>query len=78
MSITFKVDLSNSKAKAFLEYIKTLDFVKVIESKDYELSQNQKNAIDKGIESLNKGYKIPNAKVMSQFREQYPEYFTEE
>ncbi len=41
MSITFKIDLSNSKAQAFLEYIKTLDFVRVIESKDYELSQNQ-------------------------------------
>ena len=75
MSITFKVDLSN--LKAILENIKTLDFLKVIESKDYELSQNQKKAIDLGIESLNKGYKIPNAKVMSPFIEPYPEYFTE-
>jgi hypothetical protein len=75
MSITFKVDLSN--LKAILEYIKTLDFLKVIECKDYELSQNQKKAIDLGIESLNKGYKIPNSKVMSLFREPYPKYFTE-
>ncbi len=37
-----------------------------------------KKAIDKGIGSLHKGYKIPNAAVMSPFREQYPEYFAEE
>lgn len=75
MSITFKIDLSNSKAKEFLKYIKTLDFVTVIDEKDIELSQEQKKAIDKGIDSLDKGYKIPHAKVIHQFREQYPEYF---
>lgn len=76
MSITFKIDLSNSKALAFLEFIKTLEFVKVLETENQELTYQQKQAIDQGIQSLDEGKRISHSKVINQFKEQYPEYFT--
>lgn len=42
MSFTFRInDISNPKAKAFLEYIKTLDFVIIDSSKEYLLTEEQ-------------------------------------
>jgi hypothetical protein len=42
MAYTFHIDdISNPNAKAFLEYIKTLDFIRTEEEPDFVLSQQQ-------------------------------------
>lgn len=46
MIYTFRIDDSSEKAKAFLRYIKSLDFVQV-EDKDIVLSEKQKKELDK-------------------------------
>lgn len=51
MPITFQInDLSNPKAKAFLEFLKTLDFVTI--SKEFEYpTMSEKEIIDQAIVS---------------------------
>jgi hypothetical protein len=58
---TIQIDDTNSKAKALLEYLKTLDFVKLTDNSDWydELSQTNKNSILQGLDN------IRNSKVQS-------------
>ncbi len=76
MTLSINIDTSNSKAEAFINFIKTLDFVDIYDdNENSDLSSKQKLAIDIGLESLEKGRKIPHKKVMEQFKAIYPKYF---
>jgi len=54
---TLSISENNSKALALLNYLKTLDFVSITKTTDWfeELSQEQKEAIDKGLEDIENG-----------------------
>lgn len=39
------------------------------------LTNEQKNAIDKGLISLKEGEKIPHEQVMKHFKERFPKYY---
>ena len=48
MAYTFYIDdESNPKAKAFLEYIKTLEFIRTEERSDFILSEDQLGELNK-------------------------------
>ncbi|MEO9258228.1 MAG: hypothetical protein ABI207_07595 [Crocinitomicaceae bacterium] len=68
---TLHIDDSNPKAKAFLEFIKTLDFIKEVQIDEKQI----KKAIDEGIESLEKHGGIPHEEIMSKMKNKYPRYF---
>ncbi len=54
---TLKLSENSNKAKALLNYLRTLDFIEVTKTNDWynELNSNQKASIEKGIEDLNSG-----------------------
>lgn len=55
MQHTFHIkDSSNPKAKAFLEFIKTLDFISVNESTDFDIPKWQQEITLKRMEELEK------------------------
>lgn len=57
MKFTLDIDISNNKALAFIEYIKSLDFIEISKTTDWydELNFKQKESINKGIEDLENG-----------------------
>jgi hypothetical protein len=69
----FHIDDSIPGAKPFLEFLKTLDFVKEEESP--ELSAEQSEAIEKGLKSLRKNGGTDHSKVMEHFKSKYPDFF---
>lgn len=71
MILTLRIYDSNTKAKAFLEFIKTLDFIKEVQIDEKQI----KKAIDEGIESLEEHGSIPHEEVMSKMKSKYPTYF---
>lgn len=73
MLLTVKLDMSNDKAPAFLNYIKTLEFVTVDE--EYELTDAEKNAVDEGIASLERGEKLTHEEVMHNMKKHFPSLF---
>lgn len=78
MSLTISIDTSSSKAKAFIAFVKTLDFVKINDDKDIcDFSDEQKEAIDKAIQSAEEGRVTPHEVVMERFKNSYPKYFGE-
>ncbi|MEA3495099.1 MAG: addiction module protein [Bacteroidota bacterium] len=49
MQFTINIDTSNNKAQAFIDFIKTLDFIKIGEKdsiNSFTLSDEQKNILD--------------------------------
>ena len=53
-----------------------LDKIEALLSVDtFTLSDGQKKAIDKGLESLNEGKKMQHEQVMDQIKERFPKYF---
>ncbi len=76
MSLTFSIDTSNSKAKAFIAFIRTLDFIQILDDDgDFTLSDEQKAAVDKAIQSADEGKLTPHNEVMKEFESRYPNYF---
>ena len=73
MQLTLNIDLSNAKALALLNYIRTLDFVNVEE--DAVLTTEQKKAIDIGLESLKDGKGIKHDDVMKDTKNRYHNLF---
>jgi len=73
MELIVKLDMSNAKAPALLNYIKTLDFVS-FEDK-YTLSDTEKQAVDVGIEALERGEKLKHKDVMNNMKKSYPNMF---
>ncbi len=50
MLLTLNIEINNNKAKAFIDFIKTLDFIKIKEtdnSEDFALTQEHKKILDK-------------------------------
>jgi len=54
---TLKIPENNSKALALLNYLKTLDFIEINKTVDWwdELSIENRKAINKGLDDLEKG-----------------------
>ena len=48
MILTLNIDINNNKAKAFLDFIKTLDFIKIKEDNtdDFTLTQEHIDILD--------------------------------
>lgn len=77
MSLTISIDTTSSKAKAFIAFVRTLDFIKVNDDNDISpLSDEQKKAINKAINSAENGEVTTHEKVMSRFEDRYPKYFS--
>ena len=57
MKLTLDIDTNNNKAIALLNYLRTLDFIKISKSTDWydDLTLQQKESINKGIEDLENG-----------------------
>jgi hypothetical protein len=72
MKLTIDIDLSNNKALALLNYIKTLDFINIEESK---LTSEQKKAIDSALTSVKKGKTVSHNSVMNDTRKRFPQLF---
>ena len=70
---TFHIDDSNSKAKALLEYLRTLEFVE--EDQDdwgKEISQELESSILQGLKDEKDGKVLPHKTVMSELRNEFP------
>lgn len=69
---------SNPRVKAFLAFVKTLDFVS-IEKKQAEksktLTSEEKNAIDIGLKQIEEGKVIPHKQAMAELKNRHPRYF---
>jgi len=54
---TLKIKENSSKSSALLEYLRTLDFIEIKKKKDWwdNLSPEEIQSIEKGIEDLNNG-----------------------
>lgn len=73
MMHTFHInDISNPKAKAFLEYIKTLEFISVDEA---ILDQQQIQAIEEARESLKENGGSSHQDVMNRMKGKFPSAF---
>lgn len=49
MLLTLDIDLSNKKAQAFIDFVQTIDFIKIKDEKDadvYALSEEQINVLE--------------------------------
>tara|TARA_B110001469_G_C9579999_1_gene287639 strand:- start:367 stop:591 length:225 start_codon:yes stop_codon:yes gene_type:complete len=68
------LNIQDNKYSTFLEFIKTLDYVKVNDN-DTILTQEQKNAIDIGLKELDEGKGIPHETVMAGMKQEFPKYF---
>ncbi|NPA45564.1 MAG: hypothetical protein GXO49_08520 [Chlorobi bacterium] len=73
MLLTVKLDMSNSKAPAFLNYLKSLDFVSFEEK--YQLSDDERFAIEIGLKDLEEGNKLKHKDVMNNIKKRYPNLF---
>ncbi len=73
MQITLNIDISNAKALALLNYIRTLEFVTIEEAQT--LTDLQKEAIDIGIDALEKGKSHSHKQVISETKKRYPQLF---
>lgn len=74
MKITLDIDTNNVKAIALVNYLRTLDFIK-FEEGSYLLTELQKKAIEKGIDSFEKGKGVPHGQVVNETKSRYPEIF---
>jgi predicted transcriptional regulator len=73
LQITLKIDPENVKAMALLNYIKTLEFVLV--ETTIELTDDQKNAVDTGIDALNYGRITKHQDVVHETKKRYPDLY---
>ena len=74
MQIVLNIDLSNQNALALINYIKTLDFIK-IENMGVVLSDEEKRAVDVGLKAAKKGKTIEHRQLMSDLKNQFPNLF---
>ncbi len=73
MQLTLNIDLSNTKALALLNYIKTLDFISFEE--EIKLTEEQKQFIDIGIEAIKQGKIYKHEDVIAETKKRYPNLF---
>ncbi|HBX51793.1 MAG: hypothetical protein A2275_18185 [Bacteroidetes bacterium RIFOXYA12_FULL_35_11] len=74
MQITLNIDLANQNAIALLNYIQTLDFIK-IENEKVMLTEAQKTAINEGLKALKNGKSMEHSQVMEETKKRYPNLF---
>ena len=74
MRIILDIDITNVKALALLNYIRTLDFIAIKENKNI-LTNEQKQAIDKSIEQLKNGESFTHDQVMNETKQRYHNLF---
>ena len=67
------LDISNTKALAFLNYMRTLEFVSFKESN--LLTEEQKQFVDVGIDALEQGKSQTHNEVMNETQKRYPNLF---
>ena len=76
MSLTISIDTSSSKAKAFIAFVRTLDFIKIHDDDEvFILSDEQKAAIDEGMEQLKAGKSSSHHQVMDETKKRYAGLF---
>jgi len=73
MQLTLNIDLSNNKALALINYIRTLEFVTFTE--DFSLTKKEQQAIDVGIDAIKKGQSFKHEEVMLETKKRYPNLF---
>lgn len=73
MQITLNLDITNAKALALLNYIRTLEFVTIEETNT--LTDKQKEAIDYGIEAIEQGKAFDHEHVLNETKQRYPNLF---
>ncbi len=73
LQITLKIDPENVKAMALLNYIKTLEYVSV--ETTTELTDDQKDAVDTGIEALSYGQLTKHQDVVNETKKRYPDLY---
>ena len=68
---TIQIDDTNSKAKALLEYLKTLDFVKLTDNSDWydKLSEVNIHSIQLGLDDLRNGHVVLDSEVRSSIQQ---------
>jgi hypothetical protein len=67
------LDINDNKAIAFLNFIKSLDFITVKD--EFVLSEEEKKAIDIGLNDIELGNVFTNKEVMSELKKIHPSYF---
>ena len=76
MSITIQIDnISKPEVKAFLDYARSLKFVKINED-EVMLTDSQKEAIEEARLSLVKNGGKAHQEVMSEMKKKYPQAFS--
>jgi hypothetical protein len=76
MAYTFRIaDISNPKAKAFLEYVKTLDFIQFDNQEEVLLSDEQIQAINEARSSIKENGGIPHTEAMERMKNKFPKAF---
>jgi hypothetical protein len=68
------IDIQDSKATAFLNFIQSLDFV-TINEEDNQLTDYTKRAIDIGLQQVEEGRTLSNDEVISEIRNRHPKYY---
>ena len=71
---TFQLDDSNPKAKALLDFLRTFDFIKE-ENNMLTFNEDLNQALEDGLESINKNGGVPHEDVMRKMKEKYPNLF---
>lgn len=73
MQVTLNFDITNAKAVALLNYIRTLEFVTVETTSD--LTNEQKKAIDCGLAALDNGNSLSHEQMVNETKTRYPNLF---
>jgi hypothetical protein len=68
------IDIQDSKATAFLNFIQSLDFV-TINEEDNQLTDYTKRAIDIGLQQVEECRTLSNDEVISEIRNRHPKYY---
>lgn len=74
MKLTLDIDINSKDALALLNYIRSLQYVSILEDEMDDLSAEQKTAINQGLKSLKEG-SLSHEKVMNSTRERFPHLF---
>lgn len=69
------LDIKDNKANAFLNFIKSLDFISVSSEDTFVLSDEQKNAIDIGLNDIKEGNVLSHNEVLAELKSKHSKYF---
>lgn len=75
MKLTLDIDMNDNKALALINYIRTLEFIRIKEEDREGLTDEQKSVINEGIEQLKYGNSSSHDNVINETKERYPNFF---